>query len=210
MLGWGTYLTSNLPSYSMKSNEAEPYTINFFKWDVRNIFHENPQYLYEFLVLGNGSNVKLPKGENILLALSPYELDTSVYELIKSTLKNSPLPYPNPPTKILNEFAEDDTSAGLLYVTWEVEGNSGYLKPATILNYIHPIVGNVTLTHYADGLMRLQNESEGQWYKRTVQYDMERINKVNFRGSYDIVKTPIFATLGSSTKSYTAIVDLSN
>jgi hypothetical protein len=46
---------------------------------------------------------------------------------MKSTLKDSPMPYPNHPTKILNEFAEDDTSAGLLYVTWEVEGNSGYL-----------------------------------------------------------------------------------
>jgi hypothetical protein len=210
VLGWGTYLTSNLPSYSMTNNEAEPYTINVFKWDVKNIFHENPQYLYEFLVLGNGSNVKLPKGENILLALSPYKLDTSVYELIKSTLKDSPMPYPNHPTKILNEFAEDDTSAGLLYVTWEVEGNSGYLKPATILNYTHPIASNVTLTHYADGLMRLQNESEGQWYKRTVQYDMERINKVNFHVSYDIVKTPIFAPFGFPTKSYTTIIDLSN
>jgi hypothetical protein len=28
------------------------------------------------------------------------------------------MPYPNYPSKILQQFSEDDTSAGLLYVTW--------------------------------------------------------------------------------------------
>ena len=211
-LGWGTYLTSNLPPYYMKSNEAEPYTINYFEWNVRSVFHENPEYLYEILILGNGSNVKLPKGENILLALSPYKLDISVYDLIKSALKGGSMPYPNYPDQILKEFPSDDTSAGLLYIVWEVEGNSGYLEPATVLNYTHPIVSKITFTHYADGLMRLQNESKEQWYTRTVQYDMERINKLkeDFHVSYDMANTSIFAPFGSPTKSFSTYIDLSN
>jgi hypothetical protein len=211
VLAWGTYLTSNLPSYSMTSNEPVEYTINIFEWKVKNIFHENPQYLYSYLVLGNGSSVKLPKGENILLALSPYKLDTSVYELIKSTFKGSIMPYPNYPSKILQQFSEDDTSAGLLYVTWEVEGNSGYLKPATVLKYTHPIVSKITLVHYASGpFMRLQNENMQQLYNEAVKYDMERINKVNLNVEYEIVNTTIFAPFGSPTKSFTTFVDLSN
>jgi hypothetical protein len=211
VLGWGTYLTSNLPSYSMTSNEPMEYTLNIFEWKVKNIFHENPQYLYSYLVLGNGSSVKLPKGENILLALSPYKLDTSVYELIKSTFKGSIMPYPNYPSKILQQFSEDDTSAGLLYVTWEVEGNSGYFKPATVLKYTHPIVSKITLVHYASGpFMRLQNENMQQLINEAVKYDMERINKVNLNVEYEIVNTTIFAPFGSPTKSFFTFVDLSN
>jgi hypothetical protein len=211
-LGWGTYLTSNIPLMSFVSNEAEPYTVNVFEWDARNVFVEKPEYLYEYLILGNQSNVKLPKGENILLALSPYKLDTSIYELIKTVLKGGTILYPNDPGKILDEFAKDDTSVGLLYITWEVEGDSGYLKPAAVSNYKHAVIQNITFMHYADGLMQEKGESKESWYNRTVQYDMDRIKKFNrdFKANYDIVNTPIFSTYGSPTKSYFTIVDLSN
>lgn len=210
---WGAYPISNAPQTSWYSNEAAPDTINYFNFSIASsIFSQDPQYLYSYLKLDNSSKVTLPKGENIILALSPYNDPASVYSLLKSILKtNNKMIYPSDLSRILNEFPPDDLTSSLITIKWEVIGNGGYLKPVIAYNYTHSQPCGLSFLAYVDGLLyNSKNQSREEWFSKTKDYVIKKLENLPMNVKFCSTSTKILAPSGSPTQSISTIIDLSN
>ena len=212
---WGSYFPKNTPLESFLSSEAEPYTLAVVKFSLsKPIFSANPQYLYSYLKMANGSVVTLPKGENINFVILPFggvkSDDEFLYKALNIALTGKGnLPMPSSLRDILNALPKDDPLASVLTIHWSVEGNKGYIKPLTAINYTHIKSQNLTLVAYYSGVMRRANETYEEWYRKSVENALKDIERTGPSLKFGKASTRVLAPVGSPLKEYSTIIDLS-
>ena len=130
-LTWGTLFTSSKPNRYDASDPSRPIPpylspSHIYRYDVFSAYLSDPSYLYSYITFTNGSKLKLPKGENLILALSFKDLDVS--NIISKALgggrsvgKSIDL------EQILSKAPIDDPYFGVILVEWSVKGRSGNL-----------------------------------------------------------------------------------
>ncbi|MGC8997498.1 MAG: hypothetical protein ACP5J1_06485, partial [Fervidicoccaceae archaeon] len=212
-LAWGAYPTQNYPIDFFYSNEADPYTINALHFNLSEpIFSKNPEYLYSYLPLSNGSRTTLPKGENLILGLYPFSGYDEVYDVLAGALKSDrevPLPYEL--SRILEAMPKDDPFASTISVTWEVIGDRGYLKPAVLYNYTHLAPQKLSLIAYVSSpFYNPENMTYEQWYAEAVEQGKGEVDRADYKVSLRSYSTRIFRPFGVPLKTYSLLIDLAN
>ena len=133
-LTWGTYFSSHPSTKSYASctqlgnSPNSPITCtNKIYYDASSAYLEDPSYLYSYVTLTNGSKLKLPKGENLVLALAFKGVD--IAPLVSSALggKFGHVQFSLDLRSILSKAPVDDPYFGVFIVEWGVKGQSGSL-----------------------------------------------------------------------------------
>jgi len=213
---WGSYFPKNWPSTGFMSSEAEPYTLAVFDFPISEpVFSAKPQYLYSYLKMANGTVVTLPKGENINFVILPigdvkFEEEYLYTALNIALTGRGNLPMPSSLREILNALPKDDPLASVLTINWSVEGNKGYIKPITAINYTHIKPQELTLVAYYSGVMRRANETYEEWYRKSVENAVKEIEKTSPSLKFDKLSTRVLSPAGIPLKEYSTMIDLSN
>ena len=123
-LTWGALFPPGKPSSTWSCYESLPCT-NRFNYAVHSVYLRDPSYLYSYITLTNGSKLKLPKGENLILALALKDVDVGV--LVSSALGGKRFQTPLSLRSIMSRAPVDDPYFGIFMVEWSVKGQSGNL-----------------------------------------------------------------------------------
>jgi hypothetical protein len=123
-LTWGAFFPPDKPSSTWSCYESLPCT-NRFNYAVPSVYLRDPSYLYSYITLTNGSKLKLPKGENLILALALKDVDVGV--LVSSALGGKRFQAPLSLRSIMSRAPVDDPYFGIFMVEWSVKGQSGNL-----------------------------------------------------------------------------------
>ena len=123
-LTWGAFFQQDKPSSTWSCYESLPCT-NRINYAVPSVYLRDPSYLYSYITLTNGSKLKLPKGENLILALALKDVDVGV--LVSSALGGKRFQTPLSLRSIMSRAPVDDPYFGIFMVEWSVKGQSGNL-----------------------------------------------------------------------------------
>ncbi|MGC9068913.1 MAG: hypothetical protein ACP5IZ_08050 [Thermoprotei archaeon] len=233
----GSYFYFNVPTDATQFSEGDV-SINSFTFNLSQpIFYAHPAYLYSYMELSNGSSLTLPKGEDVILALTIK--DSNSFSILQSLLEDKgPVPYPNSLSPILRNIPEDDISSTIFNVEWSVGGNNGYLKNAIIQNYQAMSIKNYTFVGSLTGFYVVCNPNESSvkldsiksipingigvpkacepkradienMYKQTVEKYTKLFDQNLGSLGVNNVEFKIFAPYGTPNKSITNLIDLS-